>query len=258
MATQSCIIGLGNRARNGKDTAAKFITENFNRAHIFHWADALKDEVNNKSKNNIDEFGNRINPLITFDGKYYNLLNEINTDKSVTRLQFHPDEVPNLHKIFTSRNISKYWGDDIVYTDNKDSLMLQFWGTDFRRNYINMNYWVNKTISNIQNIIKTDTVNSPILFLIPDTRFINEFHAIKSYNIASCYISVIRYDENGNKYYDPSRDKNHQSECELDDIKPDYLIEAKSGDITSIQYQMSKIYSDILNKLSIYKNLTKV
>ena len=254
MAPQTSIIGLGNRARNGKDYTAEYLQKKYDNVHIVHWADALKAEVRNKeSINIIDETGERIYPLIYKDEKYYYLLDDIDAigdylHTEPTYFKFLPEEVPYLDEIFKERGIEKYWGDD-----DKDSKMLQFWGTDFRRTYINKNYWVNKTMESVDKII-ADNMDKEFLFvLIPDTRFVNEYRTVKAYNPVSFYWTVIRYNEDGSRYYDDSRDPNHPSETELDEADYDYKTEAVSGDITGLYYQADKSFEDILNKAKNFK-----
>ena len=70
------VLGIGHKARHGKDTLAKYITEKLKTGICLtiHWADALKEEVMNKSR----EF-----PLIYTHTEaetnkvYYSILNKI-------------------------------------------------------------------------------------------------------------------------------------------------------------------------------------
>ena len=41
------LIGVGHRARQGKDTTANFISTHRKNVHVLHFADALYDEVRN-------------------------------------------------------------------------------------------------------------------------------------------------------------------------------------------------------------------
>jgi len=43
------IIGLGHRARNGKDTVAKMLKEQLQNVEIIHWADGVYEECENKN-----------------------------------------------------------------------------------------------------------------------------------------------------------------------------------------------------------------
>jgi hypothetical protein len=260
MSLRTSLIGLGNRARSGKDTIADYLKNKYNNVFILHWADALKKEVINKESINLNaETGERLYPLIFKDDNYYNILDSLYAEGDYQHirpvyLKFHPDEVPFLHDIFEKRGIKEYKGmEGNGYDEHKDGEMLQFWGTNFRRTFMSKNYWVNKTMESVKKIENENPDLEHIFILIPDTRFINELKTIKSYNPISYYCSVIRYNSDGSRYYDPTRDINHPSETELDLAGNDYQIEAVSGDINGLYYQADKMFEDILNKVATLK-----
>jgi hypothetical protein len=220
MSRRKLIVGVGNKARQGKDVFASNLQETIpEKVGIVHWADALKKEVANEER----KF-----PLIyqnTVNGKTFYLL--LNSPNGMTYYEVREASlVPNLHKIFETRKITSYMG-----MDEKDPLMLQFWGTDYRRAQAD-GYWVTKTMRTI------DTMPEEII-LIPDTRFRNEYKAIK--DRSGKYIKVIRTNEDGTVYIDPSRDGSHQSEIDLDEAYPDYTIKCMSGDLTELKLQSLSI-----------------
>lgn len=220
------LIAIGHRARHGKDYLAQVFNEKFKGgAFVTHWADPLKEEISNKE---------REHPLIyskkDINGKtWYGLLNKksINVDDVIYYYDLLPEErVPYLHKIFLERKINEYWG-----MDEKDSVMLQFWGTDYRRMMYDPNYWVTKTF----NIIKKEILrNSELKYvLIPDTRFINEVDSVKTLN--GHYIKVVRLNEDGSEFRDSSRDPDHPSEKELENYEADLTFYAKSGELKKFE-----------------------
>ena len=212
------VIGFGSKARQGKDTSAEFIKELRKDVYIIHFADAVKEECSNPKK----EF-----PLIsetTVNGiPMYLLLDSGNNFQS-----FYKEQLPKLQKIFTDRGINQYFA-----MDKKDGDILQFWGTDFRRKHVDGEYWVKKVDEKIQDII-TIIANTeetePVYILVPDTRFKNECTYIKSWNATKIakgfYVNVRRYNEDGTRYVSNDRDPNHPSEIELDNVEPDYYLDA--------------------------------
>ena len=209
------IIGLGHRARQGKDYAAQYIANTFGNVHILHWADALYKEVQH-----IDHKDNF--PLIKKEGNIYSVFDTIGHDGSPIHRLFTKDEVPKLDKIFSDRGIFEYEG-----MEEKDSELLQFWGTDYRRKIFGANYWVNRTLQDIKSI------DDNSIIVIPDTRFFNEFDTIKFMD--GIYVEVERYNLDNSRYYANDRDPNHPSENELDDISYDYIIKAQSGDVKTLR-----------------------
>lgn len=96
---------------------------------------------------------------------------------------------------------------------NKESfrLILQGWGSDFRRNLCNKNYWIEKWC---QKILKIDDES---IIVTPDVRFQNEFDAIKQ--VGGYILRVVRFFPAGEAPID-----NHISESELDEAKFDEYI----------------------------------
>lgn len=228
MKKEYIIIGLGHRARNGKDTVAQYVKDMRSNTHILHFADALYEEVTNRKR----EY-----PLITrtttTGEPIYNLL--IDSSRGIYQ-SFYLYDVPFLDKIFDERNIYMYWG-----MDEKDAPMLQFWGTNFRRKQY-PNYWVSRLDDKIRQITLYSSA-TPIYICISDVRFLNEVNYIErlsddiTSNKSSVYIKVVRMNEDGTQYIDPSRDPNHPSETELENHKPFMTLTAKGGDLLTLRKQ---------------------
>lgn len=212
------IIGFGSKARQGKDTSAEFIKELRKNVHIIHFADAVKEECSNPKK----EFP-LISETIVNGVPMYLLLDRDNKFQ-----MFYKEQLPKLQKIFDDRGINQYFA-----MESKDGEILQFWGTEFRRMQVNDRYWINKVDEKIQNILaNVDGSDEPVYILVPDTRFKNEFNYIKSWDKSvfakGIYVNVRRYNEDnqGSRYLATDRDPNHPSEIGLDDVEPDYYLDA--------------------------------
>jgi len=229
MNSQPIIIGAGHRARQGKDYACSYLQNIYPNTYLLHWADSLYEEVTNKDRENLlIEYQIPENIYKIYNGKSFDYCT--------------PEEVPELHHLFAERNITEYAG-----MDEKDSPMLQWWGTNYRRHKYGEDYWVNRTIDKIEEISKSHHSNlwgRPVV-LIADTRFPNELAAIKLMN--GYYIELERW-ENGERYYAKDRDPNHPSECSLDNCFYDYLISAESGQTNLIEDAIEEIFHDILAK----------
>ena len=233
---ETILIGIGNRARQGKDWIAERLqqlTINNFQIHTLHFADALYEEVRNKERKypliKIEDYSSSSNH------KFISILHDAKTGNYMTN---RSDIVKSLYKEMQERNITEYWG-----MDEKDSRMLQVWGTDIRRMYFSDRYWVNKLHEKVYEI-KSNNQNN--IILIPDTRFKNEVSYIK--DNGGYYISVWRLNPNNSRYIAPDRDPDHPSEKELDAFQADYYLIAKSGDTETLQRDAVKILMDILNK----------
>lgn len=218
------LIGIGNKARNGKDSLANYLSEKLPNTVIIHWADSLYEEVTN---------ADRAIPLITRKAiEVFNINGD--TTKTIYRYCLYTKgagveivtdrDAPELHKIFEDRKINQYDG-----MDEKDPEMLQWWGTGYKRRY-NKNYWTDRVADKIA---KLEATNKDAIVLIPDTRFKNEYDYLVQNN--HTYIRVIRNNEDGTRYIAKDRDPNHPSEIDIDDVDAHYELIAKSGEMDKIE-----------------------
>ena len=106
-------------------------------------------------------------------------------------------------------------------------MFLQLIGTEFGRNIIHPNVWVNSAVQEIK-----DTVNSHIL--IPDLRFLNEKTAIES--LPNNFTIRVRRDNISTM--------EHASETELDDVLFDFVI-LNNGSVSDLAKQVTKLYKDL-------------
>jgi len=224
------IIGIGHKARQGKDVLATglqaSLKEKNKESFILHFADPLKEEVS--SKTDI--------PLIFkrhANGKNYYFLR----DNQNTYKMFTSEEMPNLHTMFEDRQINEYF-----HMKEKDPTLLQIWGTDFRRN-IDKYYWINALKPAIINIAHSLNGNKGYI-IIPDVRFINETEFIKDVN--GVFIRIMRMNEDGTIFTDNARSAKHNSETELDGYKADYTVIANSGDLKKIRKEADIIINKLL------------
>ena len=218
------VILIGNKARQGKDTVAQYMKKHLDNVHIIHFADPLKMEVMNKFR----EY-----PLIHQSPECYILLDTYdNPEGYYPKFKFVlKEEVPYLDEIFKKRNLKEYWGmNGNGHDEHKDGEMLQFWGTDFRRNLCDENYWVNiidqwiKEIRDKNEKVLNEGKN--VYICIPDTRFKNEYEYLKTLPSTSYIKSFIKIErcKKGIRFVAKDRDPNHRSEVDLDDVTPDYII----------------------------------
>ena len=237
------IIGLGHKARNGKDYTATYMSRMLDvkgkNNIILHWADDLYKELENKPRK--DPLI-KVEPGIGGPNTIYSLLDRYENGKAIYQI-FVDTALPMLHDIMVARGITEYWG-----MDEKDGPMLQFWGTDYRRRQ-NNNYWIDKIIDKIDRI--AEKMPNEILYVfVPDTRFPNEADFLLNDNDQSFFIEVERYNADGTRFIATDRDPNHISETGLDKYieegKYDFIIRAKSGDTTTIEIQADRILSSII------------
>jgi len=234
------LISLGNKARGGKDYTASYLHGKYPNSAIVHWADKLYEEVENKDREHVLIKSTKM-PTMQQDKCIYSILDYVSDSGRGVYKLVDSDMVPQLHEIMTSRGITEYWGQD-----EKDALMLQFWGTGFRRTFSDKNYWVNEGIKRIGELTKDYDGEEPFVVFIPDTRFINERDAVK-FNLGY-YWQINRYNEDGSRFIATDRDPNHPSETELDDCPADLIIKATSGDIEDLEYQADAAFNYTLEQ----------
>lgn len=197
------IIGFGNKARHGKDTAAEAIVSYFDRktavqvkhslppagptVKIYKYATALYQEVNDWLKYQADNIGDPFGSRVVFD------INNKETQQ-YTRLPewVQPDPNPEVNAL------APY---------GKHPKLLQYWGTEYRRNQ-DKNYWINRLFDQI----KKDNIG---IALVTDVRFKNEAFEIE--NRGGYTVNVTRLNADGSKFVDPNRPADHPSEVDLDD-----------------------------------------
>ncbi len=102
--------------------------------------------------------------------------------------------------------------------------LLQWWGTDFRRNKFGVNYWVNEWEKR-----RLSLIPHPDVVIAADVRFLNECLAIKD-----CGGYIIRVHRNI-----PSNDT-HISETELDGVAFNKYVD-NNGTIEQLREEVKKL-----------------
>lgn len=199
------LIGFGNKARHGKDTAAEAIRDHYVNSYyngfmappvrvgVFKFATALYEEVNEVLKN-WDKNGRG-----QFSGDFFHEGKSVRIPDWV-----QPDPNPQVS------SLAPY---------GKHPKLLQWWGTEFRRNHFGMNYWVDKLFASIP-------ANLDIA-MVSDTRFPNEADGIKQRG--GYTVNVQRLREDGTQYYSSDRPVDHPSEIALDGYDWDFYLKIPHG-----------------------------
>lgn len=204
------ILGFGNKARQGKDTAAEAIKTFYDnqakllrlysikgglKVGIFKFATALYEEVN--------EFLRREQDMKQFAG--------IDVIDDTVVPEYH-GRIPEWVQREPNPEIST------LAPYGKHPKLLQWWGTEYRRTQ-DPNYWTDKLFASIPSNLD--------IALVTDVRFPNEADGIKQrggYNI-----QVRRLNEDGGPFYSIDRPQEHPSEIALDYYNWDFRIANQHG-----------------------------
>ncbi len=213
------IIGIGNKARQGKDTAAIHLNKVFG-FKVIHFADALYEECRGV-KAFYDEGKNCIY-IETVDEPVYEFKNPLESGIDWIKAKGHKkDGLPH----------NAQWFYDGM--KEKDPALLQFYGTEFRRKKFAWDYWVDR----VRDVISKSPQHN---YVIPDTRFKNEAAFIKE--IGGEVWRVIRPE-----YNLLDRDPNHTSEIDLDSWEFDETI-LNDGSIEDLWKKVDKLYLEKTKK----------
>ncbi len=248
------IIGIGHKARQGKDIISEFLKRKYGFI-ILRFSDALREECRNCY---IDYDGcDMWTP--PYKGK---ITIKLKSDKDK---QFHIfwGELPKYFQEWWMKNSMGIYYNGMT---EKDSILMQWWETDFRRKQ-DENYWVKKVrdkigyieLANSKPQNGTSTGDRMIIksnIVIPDMRFKNETKMIK--NFGGKVWKVERYDKKLEiefhtnwetmqefRYIDPSRDPNHESEIALDDYSNWDNILINDGTLDDLYKKVDKIMEEI-------------
>ena len=189
MAEKRLIIGFGHKARQGKDTAANHLKKLFG-CRVIHFAEALYEECRHATIIYKED-----TPQLYCKAGNEDFFSYGQPEGTITAWIKENGE----------RRQGIPYDADYIYggMKDKDAVLLQFWGTEFRRKKFYWDYWVDKVRDEILAHPGDD-------FLIPDTRFKNEAKMIRDMGG-----HVWKIDRLGYKATD--RDPNHSSEVDLDD-----------------------------------------
>lgn len=106
--------------------------------------------------------------------------------------------------------------------------MLQWWGTEFRRNLYDDNYWIEQVMRKIHK-------SQADIVVIADVRFLNEANALR--NVDAILVRVIR------SFQEKDKD-NHPSEVELDGYEFDRVI-LNTGTLEDLRQNTKRFLTSI-------------
>lgn len=234
------VLGLGNKARHGKDTVASVIKtyceNNGIPVMVLPFAEALRREVTNAitaagSVEKLLKQGTRDTFSLNTTGKTIvgsNYIISTNATGAAVR------RIPDWVKPSAYPDLS-----DPLLPHGKHSLLLQWWGTEYRRAQ-DPNYWVKKFVSQVKDF--------PGVVIAQDVRFTNEAQTIKE--LGGLLTNVTRLNVDGTPFRDPSRDANHPSETQLDDYNWDYRLVAHTGEVAWLESQALNLFDYIMARLA--------
>jgi hypothetical protein len=231
------ILGFGNKARQGKDTAAEAIrdyyehkmswnederrcTEGNTKVGVFKFATALYEEVNQflkvySGQDNVGTWQN-FSPDLTVDISQWVYCNNESHDHGIYKNVMIPDWVTPEPNPEVSA-LAPY---------GKHPKLLQWWGTEFRRAQ-DPDYWTKKLFASIP-------ANLDIA-IVTDVRFQNEADGIRQrggYNV-----NIQRLRDDGTRFYSSDRPVDHPSETSLDGYDWDFYLKTKGSHIALLGEQ---------------------
>lgn len=215
------LLGFGNKARNGKDTAAEAITRFFDntnkhgvrmvRVGAFKYATELYREVEDLIEQHglSQVFSGRFELPIPFGNTTYPAVNS-----------WESGPLPNFKTIRIPEWVTP---GDITPVPmakfGKHPKLLQWWGTEFRRTYFGQDYWIKKCFAGIPTNLD--------VAMITDVRFTDEADAVK--RRGGYTINVQRLREDGTQYFSDDRPVDHPSETQLDGYNWDFYLKIPHG-----------------------------
>lgn len=191
--TKQLIIGLGHKARQGKDTFVHGVRDHYDLIHQVQqlaFADALYKEVNEWLASN--------KLWAAPDSDCFFMVED-----TVIPAWVKPDSKPEV----SARSPL-----------GKHPKLLQWWGTEYRRAQ-DPNYWVKRWVEAIQPDAE--------IVIASDMRFLNEAEVIK--NLGGFTVNVTRRNQDGSPFIAADRTANHPSEIELDDYNYDFKLDNPYG-----------------------------
>lgn len=205
------ILGLGSKARSGKDSVANAIVDYLNGKRVSSHKHDYPVRIPQVRKLAFaTELRKEVSAAIEKAGSIEKLLIDGFVDDVEGRQINIPLWVePEPHPDFS----------DPLLPFGKHSKLLQWWGTEYRRSQ-NPNYWVDK--------LRSQLLGLSGVSIVTDVRFYNEAELIRE--LGGFNIRVTRLQSNGELYAAPDRPKNHPSEINLDSYNWDQFITVKEGD----------------------------
>ena len=202
------IIGIGHKARHGKDSFARAVQDYYGAlsttiikhkvVQVTAFANALREEVNRFLTSPYGKVW--VNAGMTSAKGLAIDSNVVLPDWVI------PDPNPEISEATPL---------------GKHPKLLQWWGTEYRRKQDNQ-YWVKRWRASINP--QADIV------ITTDMRFRNEAAAVKEAD--GFTVNVVRLNQDGTPYVDPSRPATHPSEIDMDGYNYDAYIMTKDAALT--------------------------
>lgn len=213
------ILGLGNKARHGKDSFASAVDAHFATQHAAALRHGLKyTPVVVQHIAFADALYREVNQWLAANPRWTEQPIDFLAD-GATRIPDWVQPDPNAEK-------------SVRAPHGKHAKLLQWWGTEFRRN-LDAEYWVKQW--------KAALNPKANIIMATDMRFINEAEAVKS--VGGFTIQVNRKNADGTPFVDPTRDANHASETQLDGYNYDHEITVKTGETALLdQWATALVY----------------
>lgn len=133
------------------------------------------------------------------------------------------------------------WRDDLMNSDEckvKHRILLQWYGTEFRRKFSGEDYWVRRVL-NLYDSVCENKVAGKFVLGIFDVRFPNELNALLEIRNSLC-VRVVR---SGVESED-----NHPSETALDDETRWHSVVYNDGTIDDLREKATKLVDDFYTK----------
>lgn len=204
------ILGLGNKARHGKDSFAQAIIRYYGNL------DAVYSRHQMRSKPTI------IQHLAFADPLYKEVNDFLRTNPQWEWGRVVKDAQGDVRLPDWVQPTGMMQDPRAPY--GKFPLLLQWWGTEYRRAQ-DKDYWIKKW--------KAAVNPSASIVFSTDMRFENEAKAVT--DLGGYTIQVNRLNHDGTPYVDTSRDPKHPSETQLDSYNYDFKITVKTGDLVLLE-----------------------
>jgi len=229
------LILVSGKARRGKDTVAEYLKERYGYS-VFHWADALREELSKPMDISVTFSESSLKARVT--------INDVMVrDTELARMVLYwMSEQKNSGAISYSRSLDVQSKNGLNYYEEtysmkghrmqgKDCVLMQWYGTEYRRNHFDKAYWVKRTVDSIRRALYDDQD-----VVIADTRFLNEIEAGR--NIAEADRVLLVRVERDHPIEDAERDEEHSSEMELNDYDGWHIVLKNDADIDSLKATM--------------------
>lgn len=218
------VIGLGYKKRVGKDEIAKYLIETKGCKKVW-FAEALYDECKKLIIIAPKEIRENSPITFSFDSLPFLTLSFKNIPKKNEFLRWFSEVKIGINEFQDCYDGMK----------DKDRWLLQWWGTDVRRNMVDDKYWVNIFIKKVKKIQEESRM---IDIVVTDMRFPNEREVIED-ELDGVAVKISR------PGLPTDGTENHESETALDNQEFKYNIK-NNGTIEDLHKKVDELFEDIM------------